>query len=664
MSLLLLLQSLQSPTSGTSALVNPYSFNGGFNGGFETQNKLLLSSTYNVEIPLVYSSASGGMNIFPTELSATYATITPSSFIQGQGFVNTPNPITGHYNLVSPIFITEGKGYTVSASTISANYNLQTANISIHFIVPADILNAIYNVNSPSIVEGYGVNAFDYNPLSASYSLKNVSVIEGTGITSNVNSLTANYALNSAQSDIEIRVSAVTLSSNYNINQIQIVNGSGNTVSANELDSTYSINSTNVKFGSTISPSTLSADYAITTPSILGASIVLPNILSATYNQNGVTIKASSLTFANILSAFYTENQVGIIEGLGLITSAGILSAQYNLSDVSISSTIKNSVEALSAIYSSSDVTVIGNAKTYTDPLSSTYELQNTVIYVQTVVTGDILNVTYNIEDANIFVAVNYTFSADVCSASYNLNNPEVIIALPEWINDPQVPSTSYWRDDTECKDNERFLYNSLLTNSNNMFAPIWQYYPTTYNLITDRVFKEDSNRMVIRSFSASGMIEDIPPEHRSYKLEGLVGNDIVRAWFSVVHFTEASTYSGLSPNIYPSWSPAIGDYLYLTSNGLFYEVINVNDAIELFLNRQHNWELVMRVYRDNKLTVSAGSPTLVNDVILQVCTSAASATTQFNDYLEINEDINDLITPIEYDEQTGEQPVNPFGGW
>ena len=548
-----------------SVTIGEISFSQGFANGFEIQNRLLLSSTYNLILPS----------------------------------------------------ITQGIGTVVSVSPISAIYNIPTVNADINFDVHP-------------------------TPLSASYILNNAII----------------------NTSVNIAVSANTLSSNYNLNQTQELVGLGKIVSATNLNSTYSINSANIKFGSTIIPNSLSADYTLVPTVIKVTSLVIPNILSASYSENNVLIKTGTGILADALSAAYQQNSASIIQGLGLITSAGILNAQYNLTNVSISTTVKNYADVLSASYNVNDASVIGNAIIGPDTLNATYSLQDPSIYVQTVVTNDVLNVTYNIEDASIFVAVNYTFSADILSASYNIYDSQIIIALPEWINDPQVPSTSYWRDDTECKDNERFLYNSLLTNSNNMFAPIWQYYPTTYNLITDRVFKEDSNKMVIRSFSASGMIEDIPPEHRSYKLEGLVGNDIVRAWFSQVHFTEASTYSGLTPDVYPSWSPAIGDYLYLTSNGLFYEVINVNDAIELFLNRQHNWELVMRVYRDNKLTVSAGSPTLVNDVILQVCTSAASATTQFNDYLEINEDLDELIKPIEYDEQSGEQSANPFGGW
>lgn len=259
----------------------------------------------------------------------------------------------------------------------------------------------------------------------------------------------------------------------------------------------------------------------------------------------------------------------------------------------------------------------------------------------------------------------NYTFSADVISGSYNLNNNEVVIAIPDWFNLPQVPFNDYWRDDTECRDNERDLYDSLITDTYNKFACVWVYYPTTYNITYDRVFKEDQNKFVIRGFSAMGFVEDIPPEHKSWQLAGIIGQDIVRAFFSKGHFAEASTYSGSTSAVYNSYKPTVGDICYLTPNNIFYEVINVKETVEQFLNRPHNYELVLRVFRDNKMTVSADSPTLpFTDPIYTVCTSAQSATEQFHDYLAINTKVDELFSAIEYIPKPGEKSSNAFGGW
>jgi len=318
----------------------------------------------------------------------------------------------------------------------------------------------------------------------------------------------------------------------------------------------------------------------------------------------------------------------------------------------------------LSAIYSVKNSSIIEDAgiSVSSSPLSSYYNLNYALIKGFANIPVSVTNHAFNLNNVNIITGVNYTFSAEALTASYNINNPEVIIAIPDWLNDAQVPWNSYWRDDTECKDNERELYSTLITDTYNKFACVWVYYPTSYNITYDRVFKEDQNKYVIRAFSAMGYIEDIPAEHKSFNLEGIIGLDIVRAYFSISHFTEASTYSGITSGIYGSYSPAVGDICYLTPNSAFYEVINVKDTIEQFMNRPNNYEVTMRVFKDNKMTVSATIP--FTDPIYTVCSSAASATEQFHDYLAINPDVDILISAIEYQPKPGEKIQDTFNGW
>jgi hypothetical protein len=416
-------------------------------------------------------------------------------------------------------------------------------------------------------------------------------------------------------------------------------------------------------------------------------------LLSAVYNINiplvsgGVTSSINVSALPQNLSATYSIIPTSIIEGSGLLTSANILSAIYNLTDpqikayvtipvsiisasyqLNIPQILNSSViipEILSATYNSEGVNVRGSSNTLSDIIDVNYQLLSPTLSIATTATGSSLNATYTIEDINNIVEVNYTLSANVISGAYNLNNPEVIIAIPEWFNCPQVPFNDYWKDDTECRDNERDLYDTLITDTYNKFASVWVYYPTTYNITYDRVFKEDQNKFVIRAFSAMGFIEDIPPEHKTWQLEGIIGMDIVRAYFSIDHFTEASTFSGITSGIYESYQPTVGDICYLTPNDVFYEVINVKTTVEQFMNRAHNYELVLRVFRDNKMTVSANSPTLPStDPIYTVCTSAISATEQFSDYLSINTKVGELFSAIEYVPKPGEHLSDSFGGW
>src|SRR5574343_81177 len=498
--------------------------------------------------------------------------------------------------------------------------------------------------------------------LSAIYNIKNSSVIEGAGISVSSAPLSSYYNLNNVtvKGFANIPVSVTNLT--FNLNNVNIV-GDAN-VSTDKLSASYNLNDPSISISSLNTVSAVNGYYEIHSPDILvnGGITILIDLMNATYSFKDSSIKGNSLFVPNLVTAQYNENTVNIVEGSGSTNSASTLNSNFNLQDVNIHASVKNAENILSASYNLNDVTVKSINRISADSLTTSYILQDPSLKVSSKLDVNKLTISYTLEDANFFAVINYNFSADTLSASWNINNPEVIIAIPDWLNDAQVPWNSHWRDDTECKDNERELYSTLITDTYNKFACVWIYYPTSYNITYDRVFKEDQNKYVIRAFSAMGFVEDIPAEHKSYNLEGIIGLDIVRAYFSIAHFTEASTYSGISSGIYGSYSPTVGDICYLTSNSAFYEVINVKNTVEQFMNRPNNYEVTMRVFKDNKMTVSATIP--FTDPIYTVCSSAASATEQFHDYLAINSDVSVLISAIEYKPKPGEKIQDAFNGW
>lgn len=498
--------------------------------------------------------------------------------------------------------------------------------------------------------------------LSAIYNVKNSSIIEGAGISVSSAPLSSYYNLNNvtAKGFANIPVSVTNLT--FNLNNINIF---GNSKALTErLSASYNLKDPSISISSLNIVSAVNGYYEIHSPDIIvnGGITILIDLMNASYSLKDSTIKGNSLFVPNLITAQYNENSVSIIEGSGSTNSVSALNSNFNLQDINIHASVKNVASILSASYNLNTANAIGKTNISADSLTTNYVLQDPSLKVSSKLDADKLTISYTLEDANVFAVINYTFYADTLSASWKINNPEVIIAIPDWLNDAQVPWNSYWRDDTECKDNERELYSTLITDTYNKFACVWVYYPTSYNITYDRVFKEDQNKYVIRAFSAMGYIEDIPAEHKSFNLEGIIGLDIVRAYFSISHFTEASTYSGITSGIYGSYSPAVGDICYLTPNSAFYEVINVEDTIEQFMNRPNNYEVTMRVFKDNKMTVSATIP--FTDPIYTVCSSAASATEQFHDYLAINSDVDVLISAIEYQPKPGEKIQDAFNGW
>ena len=663
MSLLLL---FNQPTSSTDITVSAgynsstYNLNNVSVGIGSTQNPNSFDLTYSLTAPSFIQGT--GVKNNASILNSTYSLITPT-FIQGVGTLNAVSVINSTYSLTAPS-LTQGVGNRVSANSITASYNIQSPSVVIKVTIPTSVLSASYNQNTINqVIAGSGQKTI-VSELVESYSLQSVSAFAKINTQANVNTLSASYNLENAAAFVKyvMRIFADPISASYNINSVSTTTGSQIVVSASTLSASYSELIPTIKNSFTMIPNVISAIFGIADPLEKTSSKVSVSNLTASYSENSPSISINAYGLVNILSVSYSENSPTIINGNGVFVNPTNLQDNFDLTTVTIHATAKNLASILSAGYSIDNPDIHGNAKTLQNILSLSYSLIDPSIHVQTVVNCNELTTLVNIEDVNIFTQIQYTFSADELKTIYIANIPEVIIAIPEWFNTPQVPFNSYWRDDTECKDNERFLYESLQLDEFNKFGVTWVYYPTTYNLTRDVIFKEDPNKMVVRCFSAKGMIEDIPPEQKSFKLEGIFGSDVVRAYFSKLHFDEASTYSDIVPSAYPSVTPLIGDYIYLGSNDIFYEVINVKDTIEQFQNRPHSYELVLRVYKDNKLTVSAGSLTLINDRILSICTSATSATTQFNDYLAINSDVETLVSAIKYIPKTGEK--DPFGGW
>lgn len=255
-----------------------------------------------------------------------------------------------------------------------------------------------------------------------------------------------------------------------------------------------------------------------------------------------------------------------------------------------------------------------------------------------------------------------------------------------QWWEESSISDTNFWANDTECKDNERDLYSNLTDDAFNKFAPTWTYYKTSYDPEKDPIYGEDNTRFIQRKFFVKGYIDDMPEEVTNYHISGIMGIDIVRVFITKSHFKLASTY-GLAidegefneefsqdptavtngENTYESFTPKIGDILLLNSNKIFYEIINIRDTLEQFLNKPNNYELVLRVYKDNKLTVDKTHPTLQNpdDLIYTVAQENFEDFENFTDYLKINKEVLDEFDKFKFEEKEPKDNIDDvFGGW
>lgn len=227
---------------------------------------------------------------------------------------------------------------------------------------------------------------------------------------------------------------------------------------------------------------------------------------------------------------------------------------------------------------------------------------------------------------------------------------------------------------------NETDTADDVVTDAYDMYGLKCVYYRVSENLLRDKLYGEDQLRMIERSWFFNGYIEQVPPNVRSYQLQGIWGEDTVKMFASIGAFDYYSTYGGKdknTPEVYDKQPPSIGDIIYLPTNDYFYEVYDVKYYDEAFGLQKHTYTLTLKMYKDKKWTISADSPTLsdINDPIYKIAPSALPDQYNINDPLKINNVLTSAydgkdpyLTDMEYkwhEQKTGNpQYYDPFDGW
>ena len=119
----------------------------------------------------------------------------------------------------------------------------------------------------------------------------------------------------------------------------------------------------------------------------------------------------------------------------------------------------------------------------------------------------------------------------------------------------------------------------------------------------------------------------------------------------SIDAFNYYSTYGGVdknTPEVYEEQPPSIGDIIYIPANDYFYRIVDVKYYEQAFGLKPHTYTFTLKVYKDNKYTISATSPTLSNpaDPIYQVAPDALPNQYEIKDVLATNDMVNNSAMP------------------
>lgn len=201
--------------------------------------------------------------------------------------------------------------------------------------------------------------------------------------------------------------------------------------------------------------------------------------------------------------------------------------------------------------------------------------------------------------------------------------------------------------------NNERKLYDLLITESYNKHAVCCDYFIVTDNIDYDKLFGEDNDRYITKRLTNVMIYFILPKETKNFTLQGIEWSETLHAYISKRHFRTTSILQ------YEEYMPRISDIVKSQYNDLYFEIISVKDQEEQFLQGQHAWDIILKPIRDNHLSTSADTST-----------SGISATTLEQyidqpDLFDITEKIDEEKESVNYKEKPGEcAPRLPDGWW
>ena len=207
--------------------------------------------------------------------------------------------------------------------------------------------------------------------------------------------------------------------------------------------------------------------------------------------------------------------------------------------------------------------------------------------------------------------------------------------------------------------NNERELYDLMITEVYNKHGVSLSYYITSYDTAYDKIFGEDNNRRFVRKFNFMSFFS-LPREEKLWTKFGIDGMDQFSMFVSKRHFREASTYDykQLSANTYASVIPRIGDIIMSDYAQYAYEITEVKEEVGMaLLSKQHIWELIVKPFRDERIAV----PSDVSATMPEM----NAISNKPNDVMDITTNIDAKKPNIIYQPKPGELPGgNPFSNF
>jgi len=211
--------------------------------------------------------------------------------------------------------------------------------------------------------------------------------------------------------------------------------------------------------------------------------------------------------------------------------------------------------------------------------------------------------------------------------------------------NFPRIDPIWQFNHFSSAYDNERKLYDLLITEAYNNLGVCCSYFPVSVDTSYDKIFGEDMSQTIQNVYEIMAYF-DLPRETKTFSTQGQLWTDKFHIYISKRHFAAAT--SGLLPKI--------GDLVRSQYNDVLYEVLSVKAEEEQFLQAKHSWDLTVRVYVDKHQNIEPTTSASMGSLPSYVDGS---------DLFNIGEWINNNKQSAEYSPGATEcVPKDPFNDW
>jgi hypothetical protein len=257
---------------------------------------------------------------------------------------------------------------------------------------------------------------------------------------------------------------------------------------------------------------------------------------------------------------------------------------------------------------------------------------------------------SFNLDISQYDPQLSAASSFQVSACAIEINNDfyiEAGQALPNWMDDGTIDNP-FWDKGTACRDREAEMYDCLTTDAFNKVGVPAIWYQIDFSTNNEKIMGEDNDRCITRNYAVQYYADSLPTDDKVWSKWGIEGMDKFHIFITKTHFAAASQYD-LNGNVVDnSQTPKQGDIIKSTHNNVYYDVIEVKDRVEMFLQRSHTWDITLRPMIDQHYSVSNELAT--DDIVNHI---------NVEDMLAHNDIINIEKEQVMYKDSL---PNDPFG--